>query len=578
MSGKTDKASLFHIHNVIVIMIRKSFVVTVLAIFMQVASVAQPATSFGKETGEFGELLSGLERMMMNSPHNRLDTLGGKPRTIFVHWIRDHVHMMKAMKFMAQDVSSFIEFYLENQTQEGIYFDYYFYLSEGLVERMALFDRRYWKILPHDKVHMHRLPVEADLEYLMVEGVYAVWQSTGDEKFLERWLPALVKGMQYSMTDPLRWSNKHQLVKRGYTLDTWDFMQLPVSREEYSRMGKDIQDGIFDIDENTPMGIMHGDNSGMYAASNQLSEMFRAVGNEVEAGAWKHQAEIFRMRTNALCWNGKYYAHFIEDDPQPPYLNMDQRNTLSLSNPYDINRGLPTPEMAQSIIKTYQDLKIKNSAKSFAEWYGIYPAVEPHFADYKPGSYMNGGVNTIVGGELAKAAFQHGFESYGVDILKRMIALTRKHKSDLPVAYTPQGNVDEGIPDNWGQAAVYSALIEGLAGVVDKGVQFDKVEITPRWLAAGKDKATVNVVYGPTKKTLSYSYTHDSVAKKIDLSIRGAGEASVRILLPPDRDSVVVIAQGKSYSDFVVSKIRESKYVEMADLQGDSIEVSVTYQ
>ncbi len=60
----------------------------------------------------------------------------------------------------------------------------------------------------------------------------------------------------------------------------------------------------------------------------------------------------------------KYYAHFIEDDPMPSYLKMDQKNTLSLSNPYDINRGLPTTKMAQSIIKTYKDLKESNKKNS----------------------------------------------------------------------------------------------------------------------------------------------------------------------------------------------------------------------
>jgi hypothetical protein len=86
---------------------------------------------------------------------------------------------------------------------------------------------------------------------------------------------------------------------------------------------------------------------------------------------------------------------------------------------------------------------------------------------------MNGGVNTIVAGELAKAAFQHGYESYGADILQRIMKLVEEFKGDLPVSYTPDGKVDAGIPDNWGQAAVYSALIEGLAGIVDKGTQFN---------------------------------------------------------------------------------------------------------
>jgi hypothetical protein len=54
--------------------------------------------------------------------------------------------------------------------------------------------------------------------------------------------------------------------------------------------------------------------------------------------------------------------------------------------------------MAESIIKTYLDLKESNKANSFAEWYGNLSCSTPHFADYKPGSYMNGGVNTIVAG------------------------------------------------------------------------------------------------------------------------------------------------------------------------------------
>jgi hypothetical protein len=84
-----------------------------------------------------------------------------------------------------------------------------------------------------------------------------------------------------------------------------------------------------------------------------------------------------------------------------------------------------------------KNLKRIPKANSFAEWYGVYPAVEPHFADYKPGSYMNGGVNTIVAGELAKAALQHGYETYGIDILQRIMELIKKYNGDFPVAYTP---------------------------------------------------------------------------------------------------------------------------------------------
>jgi hypothetical protein len=559
-------------------MMKKYIVLLVLGCFIENDSFSQVKTSFGNETGEYAVMLEQLEQAMMKNQEKRVDTLGGKLRNIFVHWIRDHVHVMKAMKYLHPDMKSFIEFFLENQTAGGMYFDYYFPLGwGGAGSRKKIFHKQYWKEFPEDNIEMHRLPVEADLEYLLVEGVYAVWQSTGDIDFVKKWLPALVKGMNYSMTDPLRWSKKYQLVKRGYTLDTWDFMQLPYSREEYTRRGGNVQKGIFNIDEKTPMGIMHGDNSGMYAACNQLAKMFAITGDIKMSEKWQQEAEDLRKRTNTLCWNGKFYAHFIEDDPQPSYLKMDQKNTLSLSNPYDINRGLSTEEMAQSIIKTYQQLKETNKANSFAEWYGIYPAVEPHFADYKPGSYMNGGVNIIVAGELAKAALQHGYETYGIDILQRIMELIKKYNGNLPVAYTPDGKVDEGIPDNWGQAAVYSALIEGLAGIVDKSTQFQEVEISPRWLAAGKDKANVIIVYKPTGASVSYSYTHDAEKKMIQLKISGTiDNGTARIILPAGYTTGSAVVNKKQHPS-TMEKINASYYVVIKGLKGNNFDVAVSY-
>lgn len=256
---------------------------------------------------------------------------------------------------------------------------------------------------------------------------------------------------------------------------------------------------------------------------------------------------------------------------------MDQKNTLSLSNPYDVNRGLPTEKMAESIIETYKNLKESNKVNSFAEWYGIYPAVQPHFADYKPGSYMNGGVNTIVAGELAKAAFQHGEELYGIDILQRLMGLMKDHHDSLPVSYTPDGKVDEGIPDNWGQAAVYSALIEGLAGVVDNSTQFRVVEISPRWLAAGKDTAQVTINYGPTNVGITYDFVHEAKLKKIKLNLKGSFENStIRILLPAGiKDGTTIIAK-KRYPS-TMEKLKESYYVVIKGIKGNNVDLEVSY-
>jgi hypothetical protein len=127
----------------------------------------QAQTQFGKGAGEYEELFSGLKRLLLQSEHVKSQKLGGRERRVFVPWIRDHVHVMKAMKYFEKDISSFWEFFMQQQTAEGLYFDYYYPLSSPLRHRTKLFEQRYWKLFPDEGLQMHRLPVEADLEYLM---------------------------------------------------------------------------------------------------------------------------------------------------------------------------------------------------------------------------------------------------------------------------------------------------------------------------------------------------------------------------------------------------------------------------
>ena len=428
---------------------------------------------------------------------------------------------------------------------------------------------------------MVRLPLEADVEYLVVEGVYHYWQATGDLAFVKQWLPALEKGMAYSMNDPLRWSRKFRLVKRAYTLDTWDFQNPPGATEAYrfDPRPAEMEKQIFNIDENTPMGIMHGDNSGMYAAFRQLATMHRALGDAADGNIWDREAETLRTRANTVCWNGRFYAHFVEDDPMPAHLShIDQKNTLSLSNSYDVNRGLPTEEMAESIIQTYLDLKEKTKNESFAEWFSIYPAVKPHYSGYPPGSYVNGGVLTIVAGELAKAAFQHGYETYGVDILNRIAKLMDQHNGRLPVGFRPDGKVDGGIPNSWGQAAVASALIEGLAGVVDRSSLFESAEISPRWMAAGIDQADATVAYGPNGKLVRYSYKLDRVARTIRIEVSGDAKLyRIRLLLPEDAGPASARVGGASVVP-AIETIRTSRYAVLERVPGERALIELRYE
>lgn len=553
------------------------FYVTVLALCLlntHELLFAQASTSF-QGAGKYGDFLEDLHRMMIEDPLYRKTTLGGRERQEYVFWIRDHVHVMKALKYWDKDTRSFIEFYLEKQTPSGMYYDYYYPIERDLNWRMNVFEKKYWEVLSAEGLQMHRMPVCADVEYLVVEGAYYVWQSTGDIEFLKKWLPALEKGIMYSMTDPIRWSTKHQLIKRGYTLDTWDFQQIPVPMDELNAHGYDSQELLFNIHEDSPKGILHGDNSGLYAACRQLASMHRAMEQETDAEVWDHYAEIIRLRTNQVCWNGKFYKHFaIEDDP-PVYNTMDQENTLGISNPYSINRGTPTEEMAQSIIQSYYELIELTKDESIAEWFGVYPPVEPYFGTEKPGKYLNGGVVTIVAGELAKAALQHGYEEYGIDILDRLIEITEKFDGFLPCVIEPDGSKGQGIPDNWGQAAIASAMIEGLAGVVDDGSDFNKVTISPRWSYTDRKDLNTRISYGPSGKSVSYSYQRKN--KEISMNIDGdAKELVCRILLPKGVESAKAMLNGKSVSSSI-EQIKDSHYLVIAGIEGNKHEVSINW-
>ena len=100
-----------------------------------------------------------------------------------------------------------------------------------------------------------------------------VWQATGDDQWLAQAMPKLEKGLDYTCSDPLRWDRHYQLVKRPRTLDTWDF--LDNMRSSYDRA----------IHPDDPMGIFHGDNTGLYNARLIMAKLHRYLGNDAAPSA-----------------------------------------------------------------------------------------------------------------------------------------------------------------------------------------------------------------------------------------------------------------------------------------------------
>lgn len=528
-------------------------------IFTGLFSEVKAQTTFDNGSGIYGTILNDLKKSLYENGRVKKVTLDGKERTMFVSWIRDHIHTMKAYKYWEKDLGSYLEFFMGRQTPKGMYFDYWESYKDHNVGQLFFtncFDREFYFVDVENQNFFFRMPIEADLEYLLVEGAFTNWQANGDQAFLKQWLPTLVKGMKYEMTDPLRWSSKNLLVKRPYSIDTWDFTSGPDSLKSVDRL-------LYHIGNTpeTPKGIMHGDNSGMFQASNQLSRLFEAIGQTETAKEWNLQAELFRSRLNSVCWNGKFYAHFIPEEPVPAQIKTDPINSIGLSNTYSINRGAPTTEMAASIIKSYQEIGQKTKDKSVAPWFGIYPFIEPHFGNYPVGEYMNGAVLPLVGGELTKAAFQNGFEAYAVEQLKVLDQILNQNKRRLPGCVNSDGTAQkEAIPDQWGEAAFVSALIEGLAGVVDKSILFKEVEISPRWYFAGVEKTSVNVGYGGNGNQVNYNYTFSPKTNQVEIKTSGQFDRfTLRIPFPENAKTATSTVNGRNVA-VVIDQVNQARY------------------
>jgi hypothetical protein len=78
---------------------------------------------------------------------------------------------------------------------------------------------------------------------------------------------------------------------------------------------------------------------------------------------------------------------------------------------------------------------------------------------------------------------------------------------------------------------VVYALIEGLAGVKDTGVAFDRALLAPRWAAAGVDEVAVTVKYEASGGYVCYRYRREGAGLTLHFT-GSAAKMQVEVLLP----------------------------------------------
>ncbi len=368
-----------------------------------------------------------------------------------------------------------------------------------------------------------------------------VYKVTGDDLWIQKVLPKLEKGIDYLTSDPERWDKERGLVKRAFTIDTWDFAH---GQSTSNRR----------IDPSTPMSIMHGDNSGVYQAMLQLAWLRRRFGQEEKAKKWEERAATLKKNMFKYLWNGKFFIHQLHLG----HSGIDdlESQRLSLSNTYDINRGVTTTEESRSIISEY--MKRRKTTAAFAEWFSIDPPYN-EFCSYKRGSYVNGGITSFTAGELSKAAFQNGYETYGWDILKRVWEIVKKD-GELYFLYDPQTRENlGGGPSGWGAAALLSAIDQGLAGITDLDVQYRKIEFAPRWPVTEYKELRYVTGYELSKVMIDQRYllTEEGMRYKLECP---SFEITCHLLLPCGKEAARVNVNGVPFS-FEMERVGESSYV-----------------
>jgi hypothetical protein len=428
-------------------------------------------------SGTYGKLLDMLYYTMTSEWGREAGVAryDGKYYHQFVDWLRDHVHTLKGMKYYYPELKTGIALYADSQRDDGMIWDNYNKRPpEGDYWEQRFDYGDFVRVVDDGKREFRRIPVENDVEYLFIEGIYYTWKACGDDRWMEGMLDHALRALKYSTTDPYRWSEKHQLLKRGYTIDTWDF-QNDEDAAISTGPGQPADPMVIKLPY-TRFGIMFGDNTGMAAACGYLAEMLEHAGRNEEADKTRKTGQEIRERLDRLSWNGRFFIHHVSEDPGIIRdLGVDEKEQVSLSNAYSLNRGVD-PGQARAIIDTYKEIRERMPSTSPGEWYTIFPPFGTGYSGHNSlWNYMNGGVTSIVAGELAHGAFEHGEEAYGVDVLNRVLELAGKTGGYLHCTYRGAMEAEPGrsftpLPlDSVANTDTRGNTVEGVAGWTGEG-------------------------------------------------------------------------------------------------------------
>ena len=391
-------------------------------------------TAMRDDTGRYAELFDVLLRTMrVDSPTGTGSfTWRGRTYPHYVHWILDHSHTAKGMVYFADAAAGLVELLAATQREDGLVWSWVF-PREASDHFLSAYGPDGYAREIGDGLVVGRQPVENHCEYNFVDAMHLAWKASGDAAWLARHVGHAIRALNYAPSAPCRWSAKHGLLVRAFTIDSWDFQ---AEDRYFVPLGIGANQRI--DPERTKFGVFFGDNHGYADACDKLAEMLRALGRDAEAAAFEARGAGIRERLDALVWNGSFFRQRVEEDKSVVRdFGVDLDSQMAMSNLYALNRGI-RQEQKDAIVAAYRALRDALPPGSPGEWYSVYPPFEKPFSrDCAKWEYMNAGVHAHAAGELVRGAFECGHEDYAVDVLERLrgIALRTKGRI-LKFAYT----------------------------------------------------------------------------------------------------------------------------------------------
>ena len=476
--------------------------------------------------------------------NRRLVRIDGRTLVCNHNWVRDHTHQMKGWCHWEHDNTSFLDFILDHPRADGMLYELVKQLDDS---HWRMVDGTSRKLFPEDHMALARLDLEADVEYLAVEAAHRWWRMRGNVDWLKRRLATLERAIDWQTSDPRHWNAKYGLCVRPFTIDTWDFAPTAVT-------GQDRR-----IHPWEPLPAMHGDNTGVYQAMRQLAEMNRALGRREKAADWERRAAELKANVMRHLWNGRYFVHQKFFDGER---GLDDREDvrLSLSDAYALNRGILTGDQCRSIVDEYQARRKTTTA--FAEWFTVDPPYAPGFANHAAGTYVNGAISPFTAGELARGAFDCGREAYGWDILSRFMKMVERDGA-VYFLYNPKDatSISAKIgPSAWGAAALLNAVDEGLAGVVNAGIGYDRIAFSPRWPVTPYANVRYLTGYEALGRIVDCRHVRTAVGMRYRLE-SPAKVVDVHLLLPAGKEPGEFFVNGRKAA-YRVATVDASRYLD----------------